>query len=181
MEDSVYCTQDLGPWRELTVHFHMLIIFSIIVSCSAFVLSMALTPLSLGIWILLFSLTIALLVRSFISSWWGIVLFLIYVGGLLVIFAYFRAVTPNQQWELLPLVIFSFLLVIILWLNNDLFFSPDPVLSFNYSYSSSYTPTKITESANIILYLTLASILFLALIIVVKISRLTSGPLRPFN
>nr|QXF29935.1 NADH dehydrogenase subunit 6 [Chloeia pocicola] len=159
----------------------MLIMFSIMVASSAFVLSMALTPLSLGIWILLFSLVIALMISSFVSSWWGMVLFLIYIGGLLVMFAYFSAVTPNQQWELFPLFLFSFLLMLVLWLNNDLFFCPDPVLSFNNFYSSSFSPTKILELSNAILYLTLAVILFLALIMVVKISSLTSGPLRPFN
>ena len=158
----------------------MLILLSIMIASSAFVLAAALTPLSLGIWILLFALLIALVVRAFISSWWGIVIFLIYIGGLLVIFAYFRAVTPNQQLELLPLFIFSLSLTILFWFNHDLFFSPDPFLSFRPNLILPETPIKILELPNLTLYLGLASILFLALVIVVKISSLTSGPLRPF-
>jgi NADH-ubiquinone oxidoreductase chain 6 len=57
-------------------------------------------PLSLGLWILILSISISVLIRTSFSRWFGFIIFLIYIGGILVIFAYFVAIQPNQQFNL---------------------------------------------------------------------------------
>lgn len=53
-------------------------------------------PLALGVVVLLFRLFSCVIVGLCVSSWYGYVLFLVYVGGLLVIFAYVAALVPNR-------------------------------------------------------------------------------------
>merc|ERR1711976_644423 len=52
-------------------------------------------PLRLGLAIMVSTILICLLTGMFLSSWYGFILFLIYVGGLLVIFAYVATLSPN--------------------------------------------------------------------------------------
>uniref|UniRef100_A0A0S2N0K5 NADH dehydrogenase subunit 6 n=1 Tax=Eurythoe complanata TaxID=167815 RepID=A0A0S2N0K5_EURCO len=157
----------------------MSFVFMGLTTSLAFVLSAAITPLTLGVWILLFAFTIALTASNLISSWFGLIIFLIYVGGLLVMFAYFSAVTPNQQLELSPLFLISSATLALILTNTDLFYTNNMFNSLTLTYSAPPT-TNILFSSNIFIYLSLGAILFLALVAVVKVSRLSAGPLRPF-
>lgn len=144
----------------------------------AFTLILAPSPLFLGLWILLLALSISLLLSFSAASWLGLFIFLIYVGGLLVIFAYFVALTPNliigggPLYTLLPLSFITLLITI-----NILFiFPPSTPLIFN-PINIFILTTKINSAALI----TLALALFIALVAVVKICSHSASPLRPFN
>ncbi|CAJ1129313.1 Hypothetical predicted protein (mitochondrion) [Octopus vulgaris] len=52
-------------------------------------------PLSLGFMIMLVSIFMSILISFFIYSWYGYMLFLVYVGGLLVMFMYIISLIPN--------------------------------------------------------------------------------------
>lgn len=58
------------------------------------------SPLALGLWILFMSMLVSVLCRTTFSRWFGFIIFLIYIGGMLVIFAYFAAIQPNQEVNL---------------------------------------------------------------------------------
>ena len=79
---------------------------------------LAFTPLALGLWVLILSISISFLTRLMYSSWFGFILFLIYIGGILVIFAYFVSIQPNQQFSLKNSFFFSFLVFINLVSNR---------------------------------------------------------------
>lgn len=153
--------------------------FSILLAL-AYTLPLILTPLTLGLWILFIALVTASLLTLLSSSWFGLMLFIIYIGGMLVIFSYFAAVAPNQKLNILMLTILFISTFIILFFVTNL--APHyskhkqivPSLeippSFIYLFAPSQTP----------LIITLASLLLLALIFVVKITNRNEGPLRPF-
>nr|YP_005351140.1 NADH dehydrogenase subunit 6 [Fissurella volcano]AFB78090.1 NADH dehydrogenase subunit 6 [Fissurella volcano] len=63
--------------------------------CGVFMLPLVSTPISLGLAVVFFSVGLCLLVGVFFSSWYGYILFLIYIGGLLVMFMYVSAISPN--------------------------------------------------------------------------------------
>jgi hypothetical protein len=136
------------------------------------------SPLNLGIWVLFTAFFISFLLRFWASSWFALLIFLIYIGGILVIFAYFVAISPHQEIRLLPIYIFSILL----------FISLSPLwVKYIILLPHSFIEIKITNwsplysLSNIIVLLILGIVLFLALILVVKIRNRTTGPLRPFN
>lgn len=136
------------------------------------------SPILLGASILLLALQIRLALRLITSSWFAFLLFLIYIGGLLVIFSYFAALSPNHPTNVSrPLLVFlssSLSLLAISWLLN---ITPNFIVT-------EPTPTtailSLFTDKNLPLLFFMGLILFFALILVVKIRIRSSGPLRPF-
>jgi len=153
---------------------------SLIISLIAtltFSLILSFNPVTQGIFILLIALT-STVILLLISSWYAIILFLIYIRGILVIFAYFSATSQNSKLEinfLFPsiMLIFSILLTI--------FILTPPNLNFNFFLSLTNSQRDLFIPCNISILTFLISILFLALICIVKICTKDKGPLRPFS
>lgn len=141
-------------------------------------LVLASSPLFLGLWVLILALRVSLLLGLTTISWLGLFIFLIYVGALLVIFAYFVALAPNQIIEAKIIFILSvatyFSLIFILYPNFI-------VLASDFSYLSQSPIIALFSLSNILIFLFLALVLFFALVAVVKIRTIVSGPLRPFS
>lgn len=134
---------------------------------------LATSPVSIGLIILRIALLLAIFYASTLSSWVALLIFLLYVGGMLVIFSYFVALTPNQQLfsNTYITIVVRLLIILTLLLTNTL--TPinktfHPITTTLYSY------------ANTPILLILATLLLFAIIIVVKISIQSKGPLRSF-
>lgn len=149
----------------------------ILLSVSIFtsiILIIAINPITIGVLVLLIALSLAIIYGLTLSSWIAFLLFLIYVRGILVIFAYFVALSPNQQinkFIVIPSI--TFLLTVtmaIIWINIYPNISP----TFQYLINTFYT------NINIPILIIIAIILFLAIVVVVKIVTNNKGPLRPF-
>lgn len=140
-------------------------------------LILANSPLLLGLWVLLISLSFTSLLGLISSSWLAIFLFLIYVGGLLVIFSYFVALVPNQILEgnnIFYILLITLTALLIILFNTPILFT---------SQTSSLPQTLITAlyyPTNIPTLTLLAITLFFALVAVVKICAKSNAPLRPF-
>lgn len=135
-------------------------------------------PLSLGIWVLLLAFLVSSCVSFSFSSWFALILFLIYIGGMLVMFAYFTALIPNQPLQMFKIIFIlgltSLALILSIW--------PSKALNPSFYNSNSSLPiTSIISSSNIPIFLLIAIILFFILVAVVKVTNLSKGPLRPFN
>lgn len=151
----------------ILILFNRLII-TLFISCLTI-----LSPVRLGATILCTAVFVALRLTFISTGWFGLITFIIYVGGILVMFAYFAALQPNQQitnwrWILIPS-----LFIIISYTS----FQPSPIIWKLITPNTAH----IYSTPNIILPIIIALILFLALIIVVKTSRANEGPLRPFQ
>lgn len=132
------------------------------------------TPITIGINILIIALSTATLYATLISSWIAFLLFLIYIRGTLVIFAYFVAMSPNTQIY----TTYQIIIILLTWpitLAIFIIISPNPEIS-NFSIQSNTFYTKFSIPTLIIL----ALVLLFTILIVVKISSNTKGPLRPF-
>lgn len=158
----------------------------LIISRSIFIslsisLIIASSPLAIGLWILLIALISSWLRGILFNSWFAIVIFLIYIGGILVIFAYFTALTPNQPLGIITLRfsrIIAFTIRLILFIISP---SSFPNLYSTPLLCPSAAITTLFLPRNIPLLLLLAVTLFFILVAVVKIAILTIGPLRPFQ
>jgi len=133
-------------------------------------------PFSIGLSILFTALIVASIYGLTCSSWLGFLIFLIYIGGILIIFSYFLAITPNQsiisiKLILLPVLTFTISIITSFflfdsWVTN--YTNPKPLTEFIFS----------THNYHLLIIITLT--LLLTIVIVVKICKLSKGPLRAF-
>jgi len=128
----------------------------------------------LGMWIIILCVSISVICGSIFYRWFSFIIFLIYIGGILVIFAYFVAIQPNQYFDISRPSYWFFLTTMNLPINSYLITSD---LFFNYSWWISC----IFYINNISIIVILGFVLFLALISVVKVTLINIAPLRPFK
>lgn len=146
------------------------------VTTIAFSIFLAHNPLTIGLIILFISLFLAILFAYSISSWIAFLIFLIYIGGMIVIFSYFVSIIPNQTLSIFYNI--SIILISLTTIASSSFFlnihplivSSQPLL-LNMLYLQTHVPILIF----------LALILLFTIIVVVKLTILSKGPLRPFS
>ncbi len=156
------------------VFFKLLFVMILIFLESVLFLILRLTlivqqPLGMGFFLLFYCFFSRVLVYSFFSSWFSLSLFLIYIGGMLVLFGYVLVLTPNFVFSL---KFFSFLLFFffyLFWLP----FGESCCSVFDFSF-------VMFRYLNMVVYLSLAVILFVGLVSVAKICFFQVGALRPF-
>nr|UWM94623.1 NADH dehydrogenase subunit 6 [Eisenia nordenskioldi]UWM94636.1 NADH dehydrogenase subunit 6 [Eisenia nordenskioldi]UWM94649.1 NADH dehydrogenase subunit 6 [Eisenia nordenskioldi]UWM94662.1 NADH dehydrogenase subunit 6 [Eisenia nordenskioldi] len=142
---------------------------------STFTLYLASTPIILGVNILIMALLLSAVFASFISSWFAFLMFLIYIGGMLVMFAYFLALTPNQQMTYSNNIMYSF---ISMTTFTTLAYTINIKIPSMSQFYQGYVLLYLKTAAPFLIILAL--ILFFTMVIVVKLTTRSKGPLRPF-
>ena len=143
-------------------------------------------PLSLGLSIIISSLFLCTLTALTLSSWYAYILFLIYVGGLLGIFAYVAALSPNVLFRGGgPLLFFVSTFILLLAL---LYTSPFPDLTILSSVENAATTktlkrygSQLVSEGSAFILIGLGLILLINLVAVVKICYYQHASLRPFS
>lgn len=146
-------------------------------------------PIAIGI-TLIISTTSTSIAISLISNspWFAYILFLVFLGGVLVLFAYVTSLTPNEifsikQVNIQPIIILPLIILLIILMDPLLISTStsleniSPLLKEN----SEIPILKFYNKSLLIITLSLASYLFITLIAVVKITDLNKGPLRRFK
>nr|YP_010952680.1 NADH dehydrogenase subunit 6 [Tetralia glaberrima]YP_010952849.1 NADH dehydrogenase subunit 6 [Tetralia nigrolineata]WMQ53100.1 NADH dehydrogenase subunit 6 [Tetralia glaberrima]WMQ53269.1 NADH dehydrogenase subunit 6 [Tetralia nigrolineata] len=148
-------------------------------------------PLSLGLSLLLQTILISVTTGMFTYSFWfSYILFMIFLGGMLVLFIYVASLASNEFFNfsysallasLLTIILFTLLLMVSDPLVTSSFKSSISLSSYNNFTSTPYIISWIYS--NTIMNLTLFMILYLllTLLVVVKITNLFKGPLRLSN
>nr|AXA45411.1 NADH dehydrogenase subunit 6 [Otitoma sp. MNHN IM 2013-9848] len=162
-----------------------LIIFSLTFS-SLSMLPMMSQPLSLGLVIMICTFWMCVISAVTLSSWYAYILFLIYVGGLLVMFAYVAALSPNILFgKGTPLLFF---LGTFIFLTMMMYFYPMIDLSskgdlnmYSMSKSLKMYGIEMVSPHMISILIGLAVILLINLIVVVKICYYQQAALRPYQ
>nr|YP_010535121.1 NADH dehydrogenase subunit 6 [Papilio macilentus]UYA97088.1 NADH dehydrogenase subunit 6 [Papilio macilentus] len=154
-------------------------------------------PLSMGLMILIQTLIICLLSGMLINSYWfSYILFLVFLGGLLVLFIYVSSVASNELFNT------NF------FLKNTMFFllSMSLILSFYYMYNLNWLNfsfnnemknlmnffiffnnenkinlSKLYNKQTHLMMMMLIIYLFITLVAIVKITNIFFGPLRSIN
>nr|YP_009743846.1 NADH dehydrogenase subunit 6 [Amplypterus panopus]QIE12602.1 NADH dehydrogenase subunit 6 [Amplypterus panopus] len=152
-------------------------------------------PLSMGLMILIQTLMTCLLSGMFIKTYWfSYILFLTFMGGLLVLFIYVSSIASNEMFHMTNnfkkiFLVFSLMLIIIQilfsknlnWMNlnnnsemnnfiNFMFFNNENKINLN----------KLYNNYSSMLTMLLIIYLFITLIAIVKITNIFYGPLRMF-
>nr|QXG15710.1 NADH dehydrogenase subunit 6 [Polleniopsis mongolica] len=152
-------------------------------------------PLAMGLILLiqtmLVTLTSGVTTKSF---WFSYILFLVFLGGMLVLFIYVTSLASNEMFSLsiklmlMCLLIFMMMMTILLFIdkNNLLQYQNLEIKSIynmnSYLMENSLSLNKLYNYPTNLLTILLMNYLLITLIAVVKITKLFKGPLRPmFN
>nr|ALD62497.1 NADH dehydrogenase subunit 6 [Leptoxis ampla] len=155
--------------------------------CSVFLFPLMMQPLSLGLSVMISTMFLCILTAIFLSSWYAYILFLIYVGGLLVMFTYVAALSPNSFFKgkntFLFILSMQFIIPIILY--NSIFMDTYD-LFFLASYKELMMNMKtvgieLVSPSFISILIGLGIILFINLVVVVKICYYQHATLRPYK
>uniref|UniRef100_A0AAU7BAE4 NADH-ubiquinone oxidoreductase chain 6 n=1 Tax=Ceuthophilus sp. TaxID=3073481 RepID=A0AAU7BAE4_9ORTH len=151
-------------------------------------------PLSMLIIIIIQTLLICLITGTIASSFWfSYILFLIFLGGMLVLFIYITSLASNEMM-MIPIKIFIstftfiiLLLTIYMITDSSMFISYNmnsdmTMIQNNLSYNEAVFPLiKLYNKPTEFITLLLVMYLFLTLIVIVKITNIFQGPLRQKN
>nr|YP_009694085.1 NADH dehydrogenase subunit 6 [Protonemura kohnoae]QEI04353.1 NADH dehydrogenase subunit 6 [Protonemura kohnoae] len=152
-------------------------------------------PLAMGLMLLVQTVLISTLTGMLTQSFWfSYVLFLVFLGGLLVLFIYVTSLASNEMFymsmtTLIPLIIASALLFVVMMIMDPSFLTSstlncDGLSIMNtslYQEESTNSLSKLYNGPTSLITLTLVLYLFLTLIAVVKITKINQGPLRQSN
>nr|ARH54023.1 NADH dehydrogenase subunit 6 [Stricticollis tobias] len=142
-------------------------------------------PLSMGIVLLLQTIVIALITGDMcLNFWFSYILFLILIGGMLILFIYMTSIASNEKFSLnFKMIIPTIMSVLFLWFMN---------ISWKPEYSNQ--ETSALQENNLIPFLvkyihfptnmiTIMMIIYLliTLIMTIKIIKSSKGPLRLKN
>nr|QZI85909.1 NADH dehydrogenase subunit 6 [Aromia bungii]UUL71584.1 NADH dehydrogenase subunit 6 [Aromia bungii]UZA66538.1 NADH dehydrogenase subunit 6 [Aromia bungii] len=145
-------------------------------------------PLSLGLILLIQTLLIALMTGIMsLNFWFSYILFLIMVGGMLILFIYMTSVASNEKFKfsfkiLVYLIMMMIgLLIMNFWADHSMMYKLMNIdlNKFLIMYSSSsLIMSKYMNLPSSLIFLSMIIYLLITLIVVVKISNINSGPLR---
>nr|QHZ87500.1 NADH dehydrogenase subunit 6 [Agriocnemis femina] len=144
-------------------------------------------PMSMGMSLLIQTLIICMVTSSMAqNTWFSYILFLVFLGGMLVLFIYLTSVASNELFMKTSInLIISFMLMVMIMLLTMLLI--DPLLMINSTEELNQNmnmnqPNKMTLNLfnypNNVLTTFMVIYLFLTLIVVVSITESSQGPLR---
>nr|WGL40289.1 NADH dehydrogenase subunit 6 [Parasarpa zayla] len=153
-------------------------------------------PFAMGLLILIQTFIICLLSGMLINTYWfSYILFLIFLGGLLVLFIYVSSVASNELFKIKPQIKISFIYILFImffsilfknnltWMNfsfnDEMINFFNSILFFNNEYN--FNLSKLYNKQNYFLMMMMIIYLFITLIAIVKITNIFFGPLRSFN
>nr|YP_010385143.1 NADH dehydrogenase subunit 6 [Sphaeridium lunatum]UPL65153.1 NADH dehydrogenase subunit 6 [Sphaeridium lunatum] len=142
-------------------------------------------PMSMGLTLLIQTICVALMTGFLANNFWfSYILFIVMVGGMLVLFIYMTSVASNEKFYFSKTLMFTFILLSFIMLIS-LFFMDNLITEysslFNINSDLNLNLNKyITYPYNIITIMMIFYLL-ITLIAVVKISKIKYGPLRHMN
>nr|YP_009236753.1 NADH dehydrogenase subunit 6 [Telchinia penelope]AMJ17217.1 NADH dehydrogenase subunit 6 [Telchinia penelope] len=152
-------------------------------------------PLAMGMMILIQTLLMCTLSGMLINTYWfSYILFLIFLGGLLVLFIYVSSIASNELFKInlinkvLFLISIFYSLIVAFYLKNNLswmnfYFNEEMIYFFNnlffFNNEYNFNLSKLYNEQTYFLMFLMIIYLFITLIAVVKITNIFFGPLRP--
>ena len=133
---------------------------------------LTINPINLSLIIIFISMTTYILINIELSSWLAIILFLIFIGGLIIIFSYFVRLRSNDRIPVYVKLHTIFLPITILKLLG---IHAHRLPYYNPKIYSLYSPI------NLIILLAITIILLFIIILITKIVKTYNAPLRGFN
>nr|AXS65518.1 NADH dehydrogenase subunit 6 [Cucujoidea sp. 44 KM-2017] len=142
-------------------------------------------PLTMGLTLIIQSINIAILTGMMnLNFWFSYIIFLIMVGGMLILFMYMTSIASNEKFKfnlkmLIITMMFMMIIALLLLYNNHLIniINMNQMTAFDY-YSTNWNINKYFNLpfSNIMMMMILY--LLITMIASVKITKFEKGPLR---
>nr|ATD52996.1 NADH dehydrogenase subunit 6 [Cicadula sp. EMHAU-2015-Zz052713] len=136
------------------------------------------TPMSMGMLLMTQTILSTILLSKIMScSWMPMIIFLMMIGGLLILFMYMSSIASNEKFSFN--IYYMILILIIITPVEEMFMETNiNEKLINLNPSESITLMKIYNKKTFIITLLLFLYLFLAMITVTFIVKMHKGPLR---
>nr|AOY39354.1 NADH dehydrogenase subunit 6 [Nosodendron sp. BMNH 840466] len=162
----------------------MMMNFSVLMSVSILFIK---HPLSMGMILLIQTLMISMMTGLLhINFWFSYILFLIMVGGMLIVFLYMTSVASNEKFKfslklsitiLMMMMIFTLMLFYMDYLFSTMNSNNLAMMNFFLKEKHHYLNKYLNLPSNLI-FILLFIYLFISMIAIVKITNIKYGPLR---
>nr|YP_010261317.1 NADH dehydrogenase subunit 6 [Gomphus vulgatissimus]UIB40224.1 NADH dehydrogenase subunit 6 [Gomphus vulgatissimus] len=150
-------------------------------------------PMNMGILLLIQTLMTCLLTGALsYTTWFSYILFLVFLGGMLVLFIYMTSIASNEVFQKSNYVMMIFIsTIIVLILGSAMLI--DPMMTSFTNSPETLNMNNVSENSENLMLMTLYNMpnatitifmvlyLFLTLIVIVFITKSHQGPLRPSN
>nr|QNV11653.1 NADH dehydrogenase subunit 6 [Coenosia mollicula] len=152
-------------------------------------------PLAMGLTLLIQTTLVCLLSGMMTKTFWfSYILFLVFLGGMLVLFIYVTSLASNEMFSFsiklisMTSIIFMLNMIILFFIDKNilLMYSNYETLSItnmnSFMMENSLSINKLYNYPNNLMTILLMNYLLITLIAIVKITKMHKGPLRPsFN
>nr|YP_010988546.1 NADH dehydrogenase subunit 6 [Medeopteryx isaanensis]WOR80690.1 NADH dehydrogenase subunit 6 [Medeopteryx isaanensis] len=147
-------------------------------------------PLSMGMILLIQTLLISMWTGSMsMNFWYSYILFIVMVGGMLILFIYMTSVASNEKFSFSKtnfIIIMTMSMMIIMSMMTDQIYNVmntmnSDLLMYKNLISFKLSLNKFIMYPMMMMSLTLIIYLLITLIAVSKITNIQSGPLRKYN
>nr|YP_009732546.1 NADH dehydrogenase subunit 6 [Trachys auricollis]QHS71069.1 NADH dehydrogenase subunit 6 [Trachys auricollis] len=162
--------------------FWMTLIMSMMITSTISFMMMT-HPMSMGFNLLIQAMLISALTGMFqLNFWYSYILFLVMVGGMLVLFIYMTSTAYNEKFHfsMVTTMVLMFLMIISLILISKMSITINEMINSQSltTYTWQLSLTKFFSLPQNILTLFMMMYLFLALLAVVKITKTEEGALK---
>nr|QDA21724.1 NADH dehydrogenase subunit 6 [Deielia phaon] len=164
------------------------ILSMILMIMNSMLFSSMIHPMNMGITLLLQTLLMCL-VTGFMSysTWFSYILFLVFLGGMLVLFIYMTSIASNELFKkslysLVFIIMFTVIIIMpLMFMDPFMILSPiTEYLMVNKSLlKMMMAPLYNNPSSAITIFMVMY--LFLTLLVIVFVTKFNKGPLRPMN
>nr|YP_010759070.1 NADH dehydrogenase subunit 6 [Oedipoda miniata]WEX31980.1 NADH dehydrogenase subunit 6 [Oedipoda miniata] len=151
-------------------------------------------PMSMMMIIIVQTMMIGMMMGSMMESFWlSYILFLTFLGGMMVLFIYITSIASNEMFKIKLinvnlLIIMTMITMIILYNTNKMMFtemiknSETMIMKYSINFQEmTMSMMKLYNNPTIIITMMMMIYLFIALMAVVKITNINQGPIRKMN
>nr|AYM84996.1 NADH dehydrogenase subunit 6 [Eucoptacra sp. OR509] len=151
-------------------------------------------PMSMMMFIVLQTLFTGLITGNMMESFWlSYILFLTFLGGMLVLFIYITSIASNEMFQMksnnmiINLIMWNFIMISLMMMEKTTFmefFKNTETMNINKLINFQEMTTsleKLYNNPTYIITMMMMIYLFLALLAVVKITNINKGPIRKMN
>uniref|UniRef100_UPI0030011DB4 NADH dehydrogenase subunit 6 n=1 Tax=Sannella crucifera TaxID=3019673 RepID=UPI0030011DB4 len=158
-----------------------LMLIKLMMLLSSFILIVN-NPMSMGLILMLQTITVIIFMNKIMSSsWFAMIMFMMMIGGLLIMFMYMSSIASNEKFKTKINFFFVMLIIFVstdeMLMNNQI----NEIQELMYTNNMNFSMTKIYSKKSMMLTIMMVLYLLLTMISVTKMVKHHKGPLRTMN